>query len=609
MDRQFISSYIFVVFVIATFMGTLPDLAHTVQASSPQSDRGAVTVTEGSNYVLLSNGIVTVEFSRGGLLNESADANGDSDSNSTWSILDFPENLGSENFRTTSAPLVQGGNGSAGSAASGNRNPGGYYDMTWASCDGRECAAYERFSADEYRRITPESVTDRVEISFVQFPTKEQRGAPVKIDMRYVMHRGDRGFYSYLVLDHAGNDSTIHIGELRLVLRLNRDKFEYAALAHDRRRHMPGEIDRSPERSSKLAFKEARLLTNPVNPEFKYEFEHKYHYTADIKDMQVHGWVGPTSNPAVGMWLISPSRMEYMGGGPEKQDLTVQVGPIILNMLHSGHYGTPAVSILHGQAWRKTYGPYFFYVNGEPVCSSSSGEEAYHGCLWKDALSRAAKEESLWPYHWAVSSDYPGKGSRSSVSGTIHVEDPEWDKTTFGRGTDNSWVGLAAEGRPGTWAASSSGYQFWAKIQRNGHFHIPNVRPGSYSLFAYVHGVIGDFVLQEKVVVGSEGGPIDVGRKVIRPPRNGRTIWSIGIPNRSFGEFFVPVLNPRSQRPYPSTGPNSWRNYGSWLRYTEVYPDGDPVFHIDRSDYARDWRAKVPETGSRCRAWLKTRRR
>ncbi|GBG78757.1 hypothetical protein CBR_g27981 [Chara braunii] len=218
------------------------------------------------------------------------------------------------------------------------------------------------------------------------------------------------------------------------------------------------------------------LLTNPVNPDFKNEYDHKYHYSANIKDMIVHGWVAPSADPAVGIWMISPSRIEHMGGGPEKQDLTVQVGPILLNMLHSGHYGTPVVFVAADQ------------------------------------------------------------------------------------------------------------------IEGDGHFLIPNVRPGSYYLFSYVGGVVGDHVLQQKVAVGSEGDKnVDVGTKVVRPPRKGPTIWSIGVPNRSFGEFFVPVLNPRSPWPYPNTGPDRWRNYGAWLTYKESYPESDPVFDIGSSDFSRDW--------------------
>lgn len=48
-------------------------------------------------------------------------------------------------------------------------------------------------------------------------------------------------------------------------------------------------------------------------------------------------------------------------------------------MLHSRHYGTPAVAI-QGEDWSKIYGPYLIYVNAAP---GNAG-------LWADAKARAA---------------------------------------------------------------------------------------------------------------------------------------------------------------------------------------------------------------------------
>ena len=43
----------------------------------------------------------------------------------------------------------------------------------------------------------------------------------------------------------------------------------------------------------------------------------------------------------------------------------------------------------------------------------------------------------------------------------------------------------------------------------------------------------------------SVGGVINLGPLVYRPPRNGPTVWEIGVPDRSAAEFFVP-------EPYPT---------------------------------------------------------
>lgn len=41
------------------------------------------------------------------------------------------------------------------------------------------------------------------------------------------------------------------------------------------------------------------------------------------------------------------------------------------------------------------------------------------------------------------------------------------------------------------------------------------------------------------------GCDIDVGNIVYEPPRDGPTVWEIGIPDRSAAEFFVPDPNPK----------------------------------------------------------------
>ena len=36
-------------------------------------------------------------------------------------------------------------------------------------------------------------------------------------------------------------------------------------------------------------------------------------------------------------------------------------------------------------------------------------------------------------------------------------------------------------------------YQFWTTADANGHFTIPKVRPGSYTLYSYVPGIFGEY--------------------------------------------------------------------------------------------------------------------
>lgn len=126
------------------------------------------------------------------------------------------------------------------------------------------------------------------------------------------------------------------------------------AIADDRQRFMPMPEDRMPNRSQKLAYPEAAVLTNPINNELKAEVrksygqtliiyilfwlilayyiewlkvDDKYQYSCEDKDIKVHGWI--CFKPPIGFWQITPSN-EFRTGGPVKQELTSHVGPTSL---------------------------------------------------------------------------------------------------------------------------------------------------------------------------------------------------------------------------------------------------------------------------------------
>lgn len=99
------------------------------------------------------------------------------------------------------------------------------------------------------------------------------------------------------------------------------------AMADNRQRYMPLPDDRSPPRGRALAYPEAVLLVDPIEPELQGEVDDKYQYSCDNKDSCLHGWI--STDPAVGFWLITPSN-EFRSGGPVKQNLTSHVGPTTL---------------------------------------------------------------------------------------------------------------------------------------------------------------------------------------------------------------------------------------------------------------------------------------
>jgi rhamnogalacturonan endolyase len=68
-------------------------------------------------------------------------------------------------------------------------------------------------------------------------------------------------------------------------------RFNYMAISDDIQRYMPSAADRDEPRGTPLAYKEAVLLVNPQEPQFKGEVDDKYEYSMDNKDNAVHGWI------------------------------------------------------------------------------------------------------------------------------------------------------------------------------------------------------------------------------------------------------------------------------------------------------------------------------
>lgn len=132
------------------------------------------------------------------------------------------------------------------------------------------------------------------------------------------------------------------------------------------------------------------------------------------------------------------------------------------------------------------------------------------------------------------------------------------------------------------------GYQFWRKADEKGYFTINNIRTGDYNLYAWVPGFIGDYKLEEVISI-TPGCNIDMGELVYEPPRDGPTLWEIGIPDRSAREFYIPDPDARYINKLYVNHPDRFRQYGLWERYSELYPKGDLVYTVGESNYSTDW--------------------
>ncbi|ONM61310.1 Rhamnogalacturonate lyase family protein [Zea mays] len=81
----------------------------------------------------------------------------------------------------------------------------------------------------------------------------------------------------------------VGLGETRVAFKLQKDMFHYMALADDRQRIMPMPNDRLPPRGQPLAYPEAVLLVDPINPELRGEVDDKYQYSCEDQYNNVHG--------------------------------------------------------------------------------------------------------------------------------------------------------------------------------------------------------------------------------------------------------------------------------------------------------------------------------
>ncbi|PPD95215.1 hypothetical protein GOBAR_DD07754 [Gossypium barbadense] len=457
----------------------------------------------------------------------------------------------------------------------GNPNSNrGYWDFVWDN---------STFDKMETKHVKVVAHTDElVEISFTKnwdFRTDHGKTVPLNIDKRFIVRRGVPGVYMYGIFERQEDFPDAQMYQLRIVFKLKEDKFRFMAISDTRQGVMPRGEDRDNTRSQTLAFKEAVLMTNPSNPQFRGEVDDKYQYSCENKDNKLHGWI--SDDDAVGFWIITPSN-EFRTGGPHKQDLTSHVGPIALSMFVSTHYTGIDIDVTYkkGEAWRKAFGPVLIYLN------SASSDDDCRKTLWNDAKRQLSEEIESWPYNFTRSEDLPHAGDRGEVCGQLLVRDRCVDEELMQ--AQSAFVGLAVPGNVGSWQTEGKGYQFWTETDNTGRFNIKNVRPGEYNLYAWVHGFIGDYKLDLSITI-QPGNKVNLGTLIYDPPRNGPTLWEIGIPDRTAAEFFIPEPDPTFVNPLCLDAADKFRQYGLWDRYSDIYRHGDVVYTVGVSNYSRDW--------------------
>jgi rhamnogalacturonan endolyase len=435
---------------------------------------------------------------------------------------------------------------------------------------------------------------DRVEVA-CQFGNIDG-GTNAALDSEYIysLGRDESVIYVAAVLHHPPGAPGYGSGESRYCLKLNPQVFDFLSVDQDRQRLMPSGYDW--DHGVQVNLKEARLLTTGIH---KDEVEHKYDYSAVLAETPAYGWYGTHSH--LGLWLINPSQ-EYIGGGPTKVELTghldVNPGglPTLLNMWQGSHYGGTSLAIAPEENWTKVVGPFAIYCNQFSTAPAA----------WQNALARAETEQTRWPYAWFKDPHYPSADQRGAVRGRIVLRDafapdekmsnvwvgvaaPDYqpprprfrDGRRFGRTNApplnvTNWIARSGFPPEVGWQRDTKFYQFWTRADAGGNFVIRNVRPGHYTLHAFGDGVMGEFARSNVYV--NPGITTAMGDLDWQPKRFGRTVWQIGIPDRTAREF--------------RHGDHFWL-WGLYYLYPRDFPN-DVDFIIGKSTWRRDWNYAQP---------------
>lgn len=384
----------------------------------------------------------------------------------------------------------------------------------------------------------------------------------VDIEIHYVLRRDDSGLYAYAILDHPAKYPAANISEWRMVWKFPNDLLERIYVDDLRNWQMPSAYDYANAQPTSIA--EVVLLTTGIRAG---KYDSKYEYSANYGDLGTWGHASNTNR--IGAWVVFGSH-EFFNDGPTKNDLT-SADRIIHVHFGMNHYNGSSIRVAAGETWRKMWGPYLLYLNSCP--------DGADGC-WADANARARAEQAAWPYAWLINnSEYPLANNRGTVTGRFVVTDA-LKPDVSGAG---AWVGVAQPDPGGNWQFESKRYQYWVKADSNGNFSIPSVRPGTYTLYAFTQGAVGEYSMAKVTVTA--GGTTALGNLTWNVPHYGRSIaWEIGVPDRTAkefwhgGDYFEPFL--WDQFPGEFSNP---------LEYTVGVNNWATDWNYAHSGYPADW--------------------
>jgi rhamnogalacturonan endolyase len=371
---------------------------------------------------------------------------------------------------------------------------------------------------------------------------------PFDMDLRVQMRAGEKGFHIATIYQKQPGAPDAQIMSLTWKQRMNDSVFTYRYL-HDQLQGpllsvaITKQVHEDP--TDQLMNETFRLPDGDIWA--------KHQWCKNEKLSPVHGMTGDN----IGIWYIMPSYESFGAVRPHNDSNAIHEtigGPLTMLNFENDYYGRGPIPIPDGFA--KYNGPFFVYLNSGP------SREA----IWADAKREAAAQQAQWPYSWIDNPLYPlGRGS---VTGHFSITD--------GSPANGAWAILSDP--DSDWQSHRCPYLFFTQADANGNFDLTKVRPGTYTLYAWVRGVYGELRLDGVRV--APGVTTSLGTLKWKPVSHGRLVWQIGTPDRDSHEFkgADTLQPPRKLRP----------NWDNFLYYHSLFPN-DVNFTIGKSKESQDW--------------------
>jgi hypothetical protein len=447
---------------------------------------------------------------------------------------------------------------------------GTYYDLTTSA--GFETIGGATFSIKE-------ETADYIDVSFSRPYVAGVNLTPVDADIHYVLKKGDNGLYTYSILKHKAAYPNFDLGSWRQVMWINNTVTDRICVNDLKTWDMPQPTDTW----SATSIPEIIKIESGVRAG---KYDGKYEFSEPLISLKAYGHT--TDKNSLGIWAVTANH-EYFNSGPTHHDLNAAAG-IIHVCMNGVHYGSAGFNVLQGEEWSKIYGPYLIYANQKTTATAN----------WDDAKARAAKDETEWPFAWLTNTpEYPLAAGRGNITGNFSITDPSKSEVNGG----GAWIGVTklSDDSSGQWQFEEENYQYWVQTDASGNFDIKNVRPGTYTLFAYKEGATGEY--RQETVVVTAATTTNLGNIDWAIPRaNGKIIFEIGVPNRTaeeykFGDFDYCEGFVENKFASTFTNPIEYtvedKNWATALPYVQ-----SGYFNTDGTRSVWDWNVNFTLTGT-----------